>query len=147
VPRDAVQRRLDSPEAAFHLLGIQSSQHLVPGLVGRLLQLGGSNLGIEPFQTLLQTQQHPWCGHDKPPIRYTEHARPNQAVHTRRTLTGQTGRNAPARSEWLFLEHSLQELDLLGEVAIVLNHLFNLPHGMQDGRMVAASETAADLGQ
>ena len=147
VPRDAVQRRLDGPEAAFHLLGIESPQHLLPCLIGRLLQLSGSNLGIEPLETLLQTQQHPWCGHDKPPIRYTEHARPNQAVLTKGLAVGQTGRNAPAPTKWLFLKHALQQLDLLGEVAIVLNHLFNLPHGMLDGRMVAPTETTADLGQ
>src|SRR5690349_17000817 len=46
----------------------------------------------------------------------------------------------------LFLEHALQQLDLLAEIAVVLHHLLDLAHRMQDGRVVASAETPADFG-
>src|SRR3954470_1548732 len=47
----------------------------------------------------------------------------------------------------LFLEHALQELDLVVQRRVLAEALLDLPNRVQDGRVIAPAEAAADLGQ
>jgi hypothetical protein len=50
----------------------------------------------------------------------------------------------PAHS---LLKHSLEEFDLLGEIGIVLHHLFDLADRVKDGGVIATAETPPDFGE
>ena len=47
----------------------------------------------------------------------------------------------------LLLEHALEQFDFLGQLDVVLDHLFHLAHRMEHSGVIAAAETPADFGQ
>src|SRR5215207_4121362 len=55
---------------------------------------------------------------------------------------GAAGRAAPPGS---FLQHALQELDLVVEAGVLAEQSLDLAHGVEDGGVVAPAEAPADL--
>ena len=56
-------------------------------------------------------------------------------------------RNAGTRHAPLLLQHPFQAFDLVGKRIVVANQVLDLPHGVQNGGVVAPAESAADFRQ
>jgi hypothetical protein len=137
--RQPVERPLGrfEPPVGLAIGLLDAGQHLLP------LRLGFGAARLD--KCFLAARQAAHCFFH--PYDHTRQHTHTPHATTTRNSNSTGGRRARRLSVNSLLEHALEEFDLLRQIGVVLHHLLDLANRVEDGRVVATAEAAADLGQ